>query len=350
MDQSLTPAAFEGSILPENAAEKAVAATNPHARQRSSKGTRRTLTLEALVRLYLADQRGLSAPRRREKLQLFENHVLPKIGTRRVHDLTQSDIRAMLQSLENRHAPGIPLGAQRNRIVAALQAVFSWAANDELIERSPIVSAKRLKLREYASERLLHDKELRDLWRWLNAVDAQDDPLRQAIALILLLARRSSEVTQAAKAEFDLEAGIWHLSPARNKGRQQLHIPLPAAVVALLHKLFAQTPESGWLFPARSSRNSKANIDKPVHPKSVEKVLDRYFDAHPGPKFSIKDFRPTARTRVGTLGMPKYLGPMLLGHSDASVDGIHYDRTSYASELREAFAMWHRELLRIGAL
>lgn len=346
MVQSLTSAQFEGNLsLPEAAA----ASETPLRRQSkaASKSTRRSITLEALVRLYLADLTGLSAARRREKVQLFENHVFPKLGARRVHDLVQSDIRSLLQGLENRHTPGQPLGAQRNRIVAALQVVFTWAATDELIERSPIVSSRRLKIREYAGERQLHDSELQQLWSWLNAPEATDDPLRCALALLLLLLRRSSEVTQAPKAEFDLDAGLWHLPPHRNKSRQDLHIPLPASVVVLLKQQFARAPSSKWLFPSRYATGQKS-IDRPVHSKSIEKCLDRYFEAYPGPKFSVKDFRPTGRTRIGNLGVPKYIGPMLLGHSDVSVDGRHYDRTDYMPDIRQAFALWHNEIERIS--
>jgi hypothetical protein len=325
-------------------------------------------TLADLWGVFHAADAGRSAEKRRERAAMFAKHIEPKLGAMPLTKITQAHIEQTLCSLQNLHIvharqkavqagqlerltelPTKPLGGQRNRVLSLLSAMFRFALVRGLVKRSPIIHAAALKVKERPRTRQLQTEELRSFWLWLDRKDGEDRSLRIAIQLVILLWRRASEVTQAPWTEFDMEERRWTLPPARNKGEHDVVLPLPESVMTLLAEAKTLAGNSAYVFPTRYRKGGTHAVDKPVHRKSHEDVLERYFANHPGVPFRLHDLRRTGRTRAGRLGVAKHIGQMILGHGKNSVDDIYYDMNRYQPQIKAALTKWQNDVLRLAS-
>ncbi len=324
-------------------------------------------TLSDLWGLFQAADVGRSSEKRRERAAMFGKHIEPTLGTMPLAKITQGDIEQLLQGLENLHVAHArqkaiqaghpeqlatlaarPLGSQRNRVLSLLSGMFRFALMRGLIRYSPIIQSAALKIKEQPRTRELKAEELRRFFRWLDRPDGEDRGIRIAMQLVLLLWRRASEVTQATWSEYDLEERRWTLPPHRNKGNQPIVLPLPDKVMALLSEARQLAGDSAFLFPSRYRVGGTGQVDRPVHRKSHEDALARYFAACPGDAFRLHDLRRTGRTRAARLGVAKHIGRMILGHARSSVDDLHYDMNDYQQEISNALTTWQQDVLRLA--
>ena len=89
-----------------------------------------------------------------------------------------------------------------------------------------------------------------------------NQPIANAIRLLLLTGARRSEVLKATWDQFDLEIGVW-LKPAASVKQAKLHrVPLPRAAVAMLERMRASARASHFLFPGRDLAEPIADIKK----------------------------------------------------------------------------------------
>jgi integrase len=82
---------------------------------------------------------------------------------------------------------------------------------------------------------------------------AQEGIAARAVEFVLLTAARSGEVRGARWGEFDLDAGMWMLPPARMKSGREFRVPLSVPALALLRGLLPlRRSADGLVFPGRS--------------------------------------------------------------------------------------------------
>ncbi|MDD5276019.1 MAG: tyrosine-type recombinase/integrase [Methylovulum sp.] len=111
-----------------------------------------------------------------------------------------------------------------------------------------------------------------------------------------MLAVRKSELIAARKSEFDLEAGLWHLSADRNKTESAITIPLPRQALEALETLHRLSESSDWLLPARKAQD---RMLPHIHENTLNVALAKVKPNMPAVEaFCIHDFRRTARTHT----------------------------------------------------
>lgn len=147
----------------------------------------------------------------------------------RIDEISKRDIRRIVEDLENRGRL-----ATADQVAAYLGRFFRWAAEEEIIERSPIESLRgrrRLKSRE----RVLTVEELHDIWKALSDLEY---PFGTFIQVLLLTGQRKGEVTGMRWDELrDWNANpVWELPAERTKNRLPHLVPIIPAVKSIIDR------------------------------------------------------------------------------------------------------------------
>ncbi len=294
---------------------------------------RGALTIRKLWPEYLATK---AAHRSHGEIKrIGDKHILPELGDRMADAVTRGDVTRFIDAI------GAPVMARA--VHAQLSAFYSWALPrlDDL-PANPCQGAGR-PAKPKARDRVLSDAELAALWR---VADAEPKPWGQAVQLLILTGQRRSEVFEAERAEFDLEAKLWTIPPDRAKNGTTHLVPLSAPAVDVLRGV-AAVEGSKWLFPAEGNADNPASgISKAVN--RMRASLAKELDTDVAP-WSLHDIRRTVATGLQRLGIRFEVTEAVLNHisgSKAGVAGV-YQRHDWASEKRAALDSWAIEVDRI---
>jgi integrase len=278
--------------------------------------------VEEFMRRYMEQGQGRRRPHSPRYIQEthrnFKNHVLPRWGDRPIKSITKRDVIALLNGIVD---AGKPIAA--NRVLAAISALFTWAAGEDIIDASPTAGVKK-RAAEAPRERVLSDAELAAIW---NA--ASDYPFGPFVRLLLLTAQRRSEVASMRWQDIATEKRIWTIPGEMTKsGRTQL---VPLSELAL--RVLAECPlveGNPYVFSTRR--------DRPISGFSKMKPA---IDAAAGVTgWRLHDARRTCATRLADLKVPRFVVERVLNHADNTVTGRHYDHAEYLDEKRGALDRW----------
>ncbi|WP_397589684.1 tyrosine-type recombinase/integrase [Sphingorhabdus sp.] len=294
---------------------------------------RDSLTIKSLWAEYVLTKAKLRS--HHEIIRIGEKHVLPELGDRMADAVTRGEV--------TRFIDGIKAPVMARLVHAQLSAFYTWALPRlDKLDSNPCRDAGRPS-KPKARDRVLTETELATLWR---VADAQAEPWRSAVHLIILTGQRKSEVFEARRGEFDLGAGVWTIPAERAKNEETHIVPLSASAGVVLEGI-AEIEGSKMLFPA------KGNPDKPA--SGIGKAVERMragLRAELGddvPQWSLHDIRRTVATGLQRLGIRFEVTEAVLNHVSGSKGGIAgvYQRHNWADEKRAALDAWAAELQRI---
>lgn len=193
----------------------------------------------------------------------IERHIKPRLGRRKVPDITKADITRFLQDVANgktaKESTSKKWGTKgsfkvtggkgtASRTVGLLGGIFSYAVDCGLIESNPVHGVKRFP--DKKGDRYLSSVEMLHLGQALNKA-AQNEFNQNAISIIKLLiltGARKNEIESVAWSAVDLESG--HLRLKDSKTGQKL-ITLSTPAIEILQRA-KQTQSSTYAFPASS--------------------------------------------------------------------------------------------------
>jgi integrase len=266
--------------------------------------------------------------------RLFKVEILPRIGAKRIGDVTKNDILAILDAIVDR---GSPITA--NRTLAVLKKFFNWAADARgLIVVSPCKGIEA-PAAETSRDRVLEEDEIRAAW---HAFDAVGWPFGPIAKLLLLTGARRSEIAGATWREIDIAAKTLTLPGVRTKNGEPHVIPLADAAVEIIKALPRIEGKAGLVFsttgatPVSGFARFRGAIERAM---AVEKVET------PKP-WVLHDLRRTVATNLQKLGVRLEVTEAVLNHVSGSRAGIVgvYQRHEYAEEKRAALDAWARSL------
>lgn len=262
--------------------------------------------------------------------RMFEQHVLPKLGNKPVVDLRRADIIELLDNLQ--HKKG--LGAQVNRIHAALKAALNFAVEREYLDANPAAAVKKQFKGEVPRERVLTDDELKAIWQ---AADALKEPSRGLVKMMILTGQRRDEVRCLPWAELDMEASLWTLPVGRNKGKREHVVPLSEEAKAVLEAL----PKLGgpFVFTTGGKRPYAGQ-------KRLKDILDRESKVT---DWTIHDIRRTVASGLASLRISHDVIGRVLNHAKTDVTARHYNRHDYLEEKAAALTAWGRHVMTVAA-
>lgn len=260
--------------------------------------------------------------------RMFEQHVLPKLGGKPVVDLRRADIIELLDDLQ--HKKG--LGAQVNRIHAALKAALNFAVEREYLDANPAAAVKKQFKGEVPRERVLTDDELKAIWL---TADALKEPSRGLVKMMILTGQRRDEVRCLPWAELDMEASLWTLPASRNKGKREHVVPLSDEAKAVLEALPKLGDEfvftTGGKRPYAGQKRLKDILDR------ESKVVD----------WTFHDIRRTVASGLASLRISHDVIGRVLNHAKTDVTARHYNRHDYLEEKAAALAAWGRHVTAV---
>jgi integrase len=105
---------------------------------------------------------------------------------------------------------------------------------------------------------------------------------------------RPGELRQAEWEEFDLEAAVWSIPPAKMKMRRAHRVPLSTQSVDILREIKKVTGEGRWLFP--SVRTSS----RPISENTLNAALRRL--GYSSAEMCTHGFRSMAATLLNEMG------------------------------------------------
>jgi integrase len=270
-----------------------------------------------------------------ERERLLRVEVIPKIGSKRIGDVTKADILGLLEGMVDRGS-----AVNANRLLAVLRRMFNWCISRGLVDKSPCDKLTP-PAPETSRDRVLSDDEIRLVW---NAFDRVGYPFGRMAQLLLLTGARLNEIASGRWSEIDIDAKTWTIAKERSKNGVAHEIPLSEPAIdiikslprigerkdSLLFTTTGRTPVSGF-------SNAKAAIDRAIAEAGGAEALDRW---------TLHDLRRTAASGMAGIGIAPHVVEAVLGHRSGTIKGVAavYNRYSYSVEKREALAAWARKL------
>jgi len=224
---------------------------DPAEAQRSARGapTVRDLAADYIERHAVPNKRPKGV---KDDRAMLETVILPKLGKRKVAEITRRDIEAL-------HITYVDRPYRANRVLALLSKMFNLAVSWGWRPDNPVRGVMRFQ--EEKRDRWLSDQELERLWRVL-----ENHPNRRAanaIQLQLLTGARLGEVLNARREAFDLERGVWTKPSHQTKQRKTEHVPLSPQALDLLTSILSEQEHGElWLFPGNVPGQPLKDIKK----------------------------------------------------------------------------------------
>ncbi len=219
-------------------------------------------TVKELAKKYLSDhaERHKRPASVRDDRAMIDKIILPRLGSRKVADITFSDIDGL-------HARLKATPYRANRVVALLSKMFSLASTRwrewSRLDHNPAKGIVRYP--EEGRERYLDPSELGALTKTL--ANHPNQITTNAIRLLILTGARRMEVLAAKWEQFDLQEGVWVKPSAHTKQKREHRVPLNAPALQLLTEMRSategeNTAESEFVFPGGRGNDHLTEIKK----------------------------------------------------------------------------------------
>lgn len=272
--------------------------------------------------------------------RVYRKDIAPTIGSLALVKVNPLDVRSILQKITDSGRPTIS-----NDALLYMKQLFDHAIKLGLLLNNP---ASAFKVNdaggiEKSRERALSLDEIGHVFKiFREHSDSFSRDNYLACALLLLLAVRKSELTEAPWAEFDLDEKRWSLPKERSKSGVGIVIPLPPLAIKILEELKVRAFGSDYVFPNRMVSKSR-HMGK----DTLNRAIAKLFGIEPGKKkqppnvmgnieyFTVHDLRRTCRSLLASLSVPPHVAERCLNHKLKGVEAI-YDRYDYLKERKEA--------------
>ena len=277
---------------------------------------------------------------------LLTKYALPVIGDTPLPDISRKDVKAVLAGIASKTATA-------SNMFAVLRRTFSWAVEQEDIERSPIEGMKPPPL-PASRERVLADDELGLVWR---AAETLGYPFGPMVHLLALTGARREEVAALNWSELNRDTRSWSLPARRSKNAKASENSLSDMAIEVLDGLAVRAgyqkgwPKQGLVFSttgrtaASGHSRAKRRLDLAVTRMAEEEGLS------PPEPWRLHDLRRTLATGLQRLGVRLEVTEAVLNHVSGSRSGIVgvYQRHNWKDEKQAALEAWARHLKKFQA-
>lgn len=315
-------------------AKNAVSRGESPARNKSDgkRELRESGTFQTFAEIWLRDA-GLADSTAAMRKSILDRDVLPKLGKRKLEEITPSQVLALCENIKERGAPATAVHARE-----IIQQVYRHAMSRGLKIENPAESVKASAIATFKPrERALTPGEIRTFFAVLDTVGTLPT-LKLGIKLVLLTMCRKGELLQATWREVDFEAATWTVPAERMKARRPHVVYLSQQALDLLVGLKTCAGSSPYLLPGRYETDkpmSDATLNR-VITAVVEKAQKEGLDL---PHFCVHDLRRTASTLLHEAGFNTDWIEKCLAHEQRGVRAV-YNKAEYAAQRREMLQSW----------
>jgi integrase len=261
--------------------------------------------------------------------------IVPKLGARRVDQVTSMDIVTILKDSKRSWA-------MTKRALTTASKLYDHACGLTIVPANPCTGIKLTALKgpkpTVRKRVMLEADELRAL---LSGIDFIGRENALAFRILLVTCVRGVELVKAKKVDVDLKAGTWWVPDDSVKTRVGFSVPLPTVVADWFRELMAVAGDSQWVLPARRMDRVRSLGDVPVGRTTLWAAFNRAFvrgdiDIR---RFTPHDTRSTAKGHLRNLGVSREISEIALNHKLKGMEGI-YDVREEIPERRQALAIW----------
>jgi integrase len=301
---------------------------DPMAERKTEKATMEN-SFQSVAARWMEHWRQGKSPRHVNYVQRrMETDILPCLGTRAIAEIEAPELVAMVKAIEQRGARDIA-----KRALESTGQVFRYAIAHGYAKRNPVAEIRPsdiLPSTRKVNYARVDAKELPDLLRAIEVYPGTH-VTRLAMKLIALTFVRTSELTGAKWAEFDLEAARWDIPAERMKMRTSHIVPLAKQTLELLETLRSLTGESEWLFPG--DRDAR----KPMSNNTILKGLERM--GYKG-RMTGHGFRGLASTVLHEQGYNHEHIELQLAHAPRNAVSAAYNHALYLEPRARMMQGW----------
>lgn len=296
------------------------------------KGLRESGTFQTFAEIWLRDA-GLADSTAAMRKSILDRDVLPKLGKRKLEEITPSQVLALCEKIKERGAPATAVHARE-----IIQQVYRHAMSRGLKIENPAESVKASAIATFKPrERALTPGEIQTFFFVLDTVGTLPT-LKLGIKLVLLTMCRKGELLQATWKEVDFEAATWTVPAERMKARRPHVVYLSKQALDLLVGLKTCAGSSPYLLPGRYE------TDKPMSDATLNRVITAVVEKAQKeglelPHFCVHDLRRTASTLLHEAGFNTDWIEKCLAHEQRGVRAV-YNKAEYAAQRREMLQNW----------
>lgn len=239
-------------------------------------------------------------------LSKIRKYLRPLLGDKKLAGMTEADILSYLYALDLKPAT-------RNRHLALIKAVFTWAIRMGYTNRSPALYIKALP--EVTSDRRAMDDSQLQCWMEVCECWRNGKPDHEALALLMFLALtglRLGETRHLRLEDVDWSRKVITLRHTKNGKLRR--VPVCDKAFVLLTEQRQYLGDEGWVFPGKGTDNPVAE------PRRLQK---RICEAAGIPPFTIHEMRHTFATKLIESGADIHTVKDLLGHSTIKVTSLY---------------------------
>ena len=257
---------------------------------------------------------------------IFNNTILPAWGNRAVQDIRRRDVIALVEETVAERGP-----EAAGNLLRKLSGFFAWLLTRDLIDASPCTGVSGvLPPSAKPRERTLdHEGELIPL---LKATDT-DNPGDRAVAVLIYIGQRRSEVGEMCWSEIDPKTRIWTIPAERAKNNLEHKVPLSTQAWEIIQSrprivgsdfvftIDGRTPFRGWAV-LKTRLNLKAGLDME--------------------SWRLHDLRRTCASGMQRMGVRVEVIERALNHRSGSFAGIVgvYQTDPLEAEVCAALQAW----------
>lgn len=236
----------------------------------------------------------------------FLQTIIPRLGNRKVRDLSRADLVELVQDYTKRG------NRAADALRSQLKKMLAYGVELGYLESNPMndVSRRVAGYRPVPRDRVLSDPEIKALW-----TESSDNA--RLCRFLLLTALRIGE------AQKGYQDGNRWIVPAEYSKNGRAH----------------------WV---HLTETAKAQLPLPdCTPTNIQAWLRRWCDKHNiSPRFTPHDLRRTASTRLNDNGIAPFIVERVLNHTLEGVMAV-YNRAEYERERIEAAEKLERTLLEV---
>ncbi len=301
-------------------------------RQSESQAIEAETTFRSVAVEWLGMKDKISDSYREKIIATFEGNVYPRIGGVPVKEITSPLLLATLRKMEARGALEL-----MSKCRAWLRQVFDYAkATGKLNGDNPAACLVDV-LKKPEGEGYPTFKNRNDAGEFIRRLtDYHGRPeTRLAIWLLLLTAKRPSELRAAQWSEFELDKAEWTIPKERMKTRQSHTVTLSRQALESLKELHQLTGYQALLFPGNDPI-------KPISEMTLTKAFKLLWPEYRIVPHGCRHFFSTIANEYG-----KFRHDVIeaaLAHKDKDAIRATYNRATYIEERRKLSQWWADEL------
>jgi integrase len=317
-----------------HAAARTLLATgiDPMVQRKAAKTAQLALSVnsfQSVAALWMTHWREGKSPRHVDYVRRrLDADILPRLGARPVGEIEASELVAMAKAIEERGARDLA-----KRALETAGQVFRHAVAHNYARRNPASEIQPGDILKSAHKVNYARVDAKELPALLKAVEVyRGTPVtRLAMKLMSLTFVRTSELTGARWAEFDMDAARWDIPAERMKMDTPHIVPLARQAIEVLEMLRTLTGESVWLFPGDRSPS------KPMSNNTILKALERM--GYKG-RMTGHGFRGLASTILHEKGYSHDHIELQLAHAPRNAVSAAYNHALYLEPRAKIMQDW----------